>query len=77
MYNNWDYQNDNVKVSGNYLEHTRNGYGRTNAERFGVNPNAGRTDFLLNNGDGTHSHISVDDRGNFTNWGENHPHNKW
>lgn len=77
MYKNWDYQDNDVKVSGNYLEHERNGYGQTNAERFGEDPSKGRTDFLLNNGNGTHRHISVDEYGNFNNWGDNHTHNKW
>ena len=77
MSNNWNYQDDNVKVSGNYLDHTRSGYSQTNADRLGENPNIGRTDFLLNNGDGTHGHISVDEWGNFRNYGDDHPHKKW
>ncbi len=77
MYKNWDYQDDDVKVSGNYLEHTRKGYSQTNAERYGIDPNIGRTDFLINNGDGTHGHFSIDEQGNYRNWSDNHPHNKW
>ena len=77
MYRNWYDQDDDVKVSGNYLDHTASGFSTTNAERFGEDPYGGRTDFLLNNGNGTHAHISVDDQGNFYDWGDNHPHNKW
>jgi len=67
-YSNWSLQSDGVKVSGNYLEHTRNGYNQTNAERFGCNPLTERTDFLIDNGNGGHSHISVDSYGNITRW---------
>ncbi len=77
MSRNWNYQDDNVKVSGNYLDLTSKGYNQTNAERFNKNPYTGRTVFLINNGDGTHSHVSVDDKGNYSNWGKNHTHNKW
>lgn len=77
MYKNWYDQDDDVKVSGNYLDHISNGRNITNAEYFNEDPNAGRTDFLLNKGDGIHSHVSVDDKGNFSNWGNNHTHNKW
>ncbi len=65
---NWDKQSDGVYVSGNYLEHTRSGYNQTNAQRFGVDPLTERTDFLLNNGDGTHAHYSTDAYGNLTKW---------
>ena len=73
----WNKQDKDVKVSGDFLYHTRNGYSQTNAERFGEDPSRGRTDFLLNNGDGTHDHISVDEYGNFTDHGDNHKHKKW
>lgn len=77
MYKSWEYQDDNVKVSGNYLEHTKSGCSQTNAEKYNEDPYKGRTDFLLNNGDGTHAHISVDEYGNFDDRGDNHSHNKW
>lgn len=68
MSKNWEWQSDGVKVSGNYLDHKRNGCDKTNAERFGEDPLKGRTDFLIDNGDGSHEHYSVDDNGNIKRW---------
>ncbi len=67
---NWDIQSDGVQVSGNYLEHTntRRGYSQTNAERFGLDPLTERTDFLIQEQNGGHSHFSVDASGNITKW---------
>lgn len=75
---NWDFQSDDVKVSGNYLEHvnTKKGRTMTNAEYYGVDPLTERTDLLCDNynpdgtKDGTHRHFSVDAYGNIKNWGD-------
>ena len=76
---NWDSQGKGVRVSGNFLDHYGKGRNITNAEFYGVDPSTERTDFLLNNGDGTHRHIEVDAYGNKRNWGD-HPNrngNDW
>lgn len=68
MGENWGWQSDGVKVSGNYLDHKRKGCDKTNAERFGEDPLKERTDLLVYNDDGTHNHYTVDNHGNIKKW---------
>lgn len=71
----WVSLGEGIFKSSDYLNHHGKGRKITNAEFYGVDPNIERTDYLLDNGDGTHHHYSIDVNGNFHDWGD-HPNRR-